>query len=56
MHVLQAPSVSVELAKLSSKQVSCIGYQPSDDGKSLQEVVSTCTVTSLLSTTEVSSF
>ena len=30
--------------------------KPSDDGKSLQEVVSTCTETTLLSTTEVSSF
>ena len=56
MHVLPSASVSVELAKLSSKQVSCIGYQLSGEGTFLQEVVSTCTETALLSTTEASSF
>ena len=56
LYVLSAPSISVELAELSSKQVSCIGYQLSNDGKLLQEVVSSRTETVQLSTTEVSSF
>lgn len=45
MYVISAPSVSVELAQLSSKQVSCIGYQLSNDGTLLQEVVSSRTET-----------
>ena len=56
MYVLSAPSISVELAELSSKEVSCIGYQLSNDGKLLQEVISSRTETYQLSSTEVSSF
>lgn len=56
LYVLSAPSISVQLAELSSKQVSCIGYQLSNDGKLLQEVISSRTETYQLSSTEVSSF
>ena len=56
LYVLSSPSISVQLAELSSKQVSCIGYQLSNDGKLLQEVISSRTETFQLSSTEVSSF
>ena len=56
LYVLSAPSISVQLAELSSKEVSCIGYQLSNDGKLLQEVISSRTETYQLSSTEVSSF
>lgn len=56
LYVLSSPSISVQLAQLSSKQVSCIGYQLSNDGKLLQEVISSRTETFQLSSTEVSSF
>lgn len=56
MYVLSSPSVSVELAQLSSKEVSCIGYKLSGGGTFLQEVLSSKTENVLLNTTEVSSF
>ena len=56
MHVLSSPSISVELAKLSSRDVPCIGYKLSGDGTFLQEVISSRTETTMLNTTEVSSF
>lgn len=55
MHVLSSPSVSVELAQLSSRDVSCIGYKLSGDGTFMQEVVSSKTENVMLNTTEVSS-
>ena len=55
MYVLPSPSISVELAKLSSNQVTCIGYKLSGDGTFLQEVISSRTETTMLNTTEVSS-
>lgn len=55
MYVLSSPSISVELAQLSSRDVSCIGYKLSGDGTFLQEVVSSRTETTMLNTTEVSS-
>lgn len=55
MHVLSSPSISVELAQLSSSQVSCIGYKLSGDGTFLQEVVSSRTENVMLNKTEVSS-
>ena len=45
LYVLSAPSISVKLAELSSKEVSCIGYQLSNDGTLLQEVISSRTET-----------
>ena len=56
MYVLSSPSLSVELAKLSGNEVSCIGYVPSDDGSSLSAVLSSRTETTMLTSTEVSSF
>ena len=56
LYVLSSPSISVQLAQLSSKQVSCIGYQLSNDGTLLKEVISSRTETFQLSSTEVSSF
>ena len=56
MYVLSSPSLSVELAKLSGHEASCIGYVPSEDGASLSAVVSSRTETTMLSSTEVSSF
>ena len=55
MYTLSSPSVSVELAQLSSKDVSCIGYQLSGDGTFMQEVLSSKTENVMLNTTEVSS-
>lgn len=55
MYVLSSPSVSVELAQLSSRDVSCIGYKLSGDGTFMQEVVSSKTENVMLNTTEVSS-
>lgn len=55
MYVLSAPSLSVELAQLSSRTVSCWGYVPSKDGKYLVETLSSRTETYELSSTEVSS-
>lgn len=56
MYVLSSPSIKVELAQLSSHEVTCIGYKLSGDGTFLQEVVSSRTETTMLNTTEVSSF
>ena len=56
MYVLPSPSLSVELAKLSGHDVSCIGYVPSDDGSILSAVISSRTETTVLTSTEVSSF
>lgn len=56
MYVLSSPSISVELAELSSGDVSCIGYVKSEDGSSLSAVVSSRTETTMLTSTEVSSF
>ena len=56
MYVLSSPSISVELAQLSSHEVTCIGYKLSGDGTFLQEVVSSKTETTMLNKTEVSSF
>ena len=56
MYVLSSPSISVELARLSGAEASCIGYVPSDDGSSLSAVVSSRTETTMLTSTEVSSF
>ena len=56
MYVLSSPSISVELAELSSNEVSCIGYAPSEDGSTLSAVVSSRTETTTLTSTEVSSF
>lgn len=56
MYVLSAPVLSVELAELSSEDVSCLGYRPSHDGTYLEEVVSSRTQTYELSSTEISSF
>ena len=55
MYVLSSPSISVELAKLSSMQVSCIGYKLSGGGTFVQEVISSRTETTMLSSTVVSS-
>ena len=55
MYILSSPSVSVELAQLSSKDVSCIVYQLSGDGTFMQEVLSSKTENVMLNTTEVSS-
>ena len=55
MYVLSSPSISVELAQLSSHEVTCIGYKLSGDGTFLQEVLSSRTETTMLNTTEVSS-
>lgn len=55
MYVLSSPSVSVELAQLSSRDVSCIGYKLSGDGTFMQEVVSSKTENVMLNSTEVSS-
>ena len=56
MYILSSPSVSVELAQLSSMEVSCIGYKLSGNGTFMQEVLSSKTENVLLSKTEVSSF
>ena len=55
MYVLSSPSISVELAQLSSHDVTCIGYKLSGDGTFLQEVVSSRTENVMLNKTEVSS-
>ena len=56
MYVLSSPSLSVELAKLSVGEASCIGYVPSEDGSVLSAVLSSRTETTTLTSTEVSSF
>lgn len=56
MHVLSSASLSCSLAQLSTREVSCIGYQLSNDGQILQEVISSKTETFMLSTLETSSF
>lgn len=56
MYVLSSPSLSVELARLSSgNEVSCIGYRLSGGGTFLQEVISSRIETTMLSSTVVSS-
>ena len=56
MYVLSSPSLSVELAELSGYEASRLGYVPSEDGSSLSAVLSSRTETTMLTSTEVSSF